>query len=305
MACSSTAADWAPTSAPSWSTRSDFWLLIAAAVLTQVVGVAFLGAVFRRIPSIKGWTLLGHPADLRHGLHHRGRDLPVLRRQWHLARMHQPGRAGLRADAALLPSLPGHVGSQVGLPRRWATSSLGGILHRRGLGARRRSHGRRTVALAVVLLVSAIVVKLAIAWPPTRSRSGSSGRSPSFAYAMHRSATWPATRSTIYAMGVDAWRSGRRSRSPSSLSSRCGLLDHGNASWVGLLTPLVAGYCVAVAWWVVPARAAPLRVRGQLSHSPRSSYSPTGLPTKCPVGPSRTELPSPTGIERHGPSVAG
>ena len=35
--------------------EADFWLLVFAAVLTQVVGLVFLGAVFARVPHINGW----------------------------------------------------------------------------------------------------------------------------------------------------------------------------------------------------------------------------------------------------------
>ncbi|MBW5449024.1 ABC transporter permease [Cohnella sp. CFH 77786] len=35
--------------------QADFWILVVSAVLTQLMGVVFIAAVFARIPSIDGW----------------------------------------------------------------------------------------------------------------------------------------------------------------------------------------------------------------------------------------------------------
>jgi len=34
----------------------DFWILVVASFLMQLVGLVFLWAVFRRIPRINGWS---------------------------------------------------------------------------------------------------------------------------------------------------------------------------------------------------------------------------------------------------------
>ncbi|MFY1651181.1 ABC transporter permease [Solwaraspora sp. WMMB762] len=36
--------------------EADFWILVAGSALTQLVGLAFLGAVFSRVPHVNGWT---------------------------------------------------------------------------------------------------------------------------------------------------------------------------------------------------------------------------------------------------------
>ncbi|MFC7484206.1 hypothetical protein ACFQX7_35090 [Luedemannella flava] len=36
--------------------EADFWIMIAAAAMTQAVGVVFLGAIFAKIPHLNGWT---------------------------------------------------------------------------------------------------------------------------------------------------------------------------------------------------------------------------------------------------------
>ena len=36
--------------------EADFWILVAATVLTQVVNVVFLSALFAKVPALNGWT---------------------------------------------------------------------------------------------------------------------------------------------------------------------------------------------------------------------------------------------------------
>ena len=36
--------------------EADFWILIGAAALMQVVGMVFLSAIFAKIPQLNGWT---------------------------------------------------------------------------------------------------------------------------------------------------------------------------------------------------------------------------------------------------------
>lgn len=36
--------------------EADFWLLVAAGLLQQLVGLAFVGAVFSQVPALNGWT---------------------------------------------------------------------------------------------------------------------------------------------------------------------------------------------------------------------------------------------------------
>ena len=35
--------------------QSDFWLLVTAGLVTQSLGLIFLGAVFARVPTLNGW----------------------------------------------------------------------------------------------------------------------------------------------------------------------------------------------------------------------------------------------------------
>lgn len=37
--------------------EADFWILVVAAVLSQCLGLVFIGAIFRRLPSIDGWHM--------------------------------------------------------------------------------------------------------------------------------------------------------------------------------------------------------------------------------------------------------
>jgi len=227
--------------------EADFWLLIAAAVLTQVVGVAFLTAIFTKIPDLKGWTfwdilLIYAMVSITEGV-----TSLFFEGMWHLARSINQGEL----DYVLMRPYPvvGQVmGSQVGF-HGLGTLVTGGILLGMGLAHTTIAWSPVTVALAVVLLVSGVVVRVAIALATNAVSFWIAGPFSVFAYAMHQVGDLARYPITIYAMGVRLAIGLAIPFAFGSFFPMAFLLDHGNAAWVGLLTPLVAGYCVVVAWW--------------------------------------------------------
>lgn len=224
--------------------ESDFWIMVAAAILTQAVSVIFLRAVFALIPVLNGWTFW--PVVTMFGLVSLGEGIGSLffEGMWRLAYRVNQGELDymlVRPYPVLLQVTSAEIGLN-GLGN--ITSGAAMVL----LGALRSpvhwSPG--VVAVAVLLFVCAMTVKVAISIATNAAAFWIPGPNPLFAMAIHQGGELTRYPLTLFPFAL---RAALCVVVPFAFVSffPTTFLIHGHAWWIALATPAVAMSCVAIA----------------------------------------------------------
>jgi ABC-2 type transport system permease protein len=106
------------------------------------------------------------------------------------------------------------------------------------------------IGFALLLFVSAIVIKLALNLATNSAAFWLNSPNNSFPYSMHILGDLCRYPITIYAFGVQAVVSLLVPFAFISFFPAAAIFEKGSWRWLGLATPLVALYCVAMAAWV-------------------------------------------------------
>ena len=104
-----------------------------------------------------------------------------------------------------------------------------------------------TVALAIVLLISAVIVKLAINLATNASAFWFSSPFSIFSFSMHSLGDLARYPITIYSVGIRAVITAAIPFAFVSFFPAAAILHRGSTWWIGLFTPVVAAYCLYVA----------------------------------------------------------
>jgi len=225
--------------------EADFWLLVFGAVLTQVVGLVFLGAVFARVPHINGWDFADVALIFSLVVIAEGIGSLFFEGTWHLAWRVNQGEVDyliVRPYPVVLQVMSANIGLN-GL----GNLVSGGILLGWSLTRVDVRWSAGLVAAAVVLFVSAILIKLAINLATNASSFWLESPFSIFAFALHQVGDLARYPMTVYAVGIQAALTLVVPFAFVSFFPASALLDRGEFAWVGWLTPLVAAYCLAMA----------------------------------------------------------
>ncbi|HEU5111433.1 MAG TPA: ABC-2 family transporter protein [Micromonosporaceae bacterium] len=225
--------------------EADFWLLVFAAILTQVVGLVFLGAVFARVPHINGWDFADVALIFSLVVIAEGIGSLFFEGTWRLAWRVNQGEIDyllVRPYPVVLQVMSADVGLN-GL----GNLVSGGVLLGWSLSRVDVAWSVGTAAAAVVLFASAILIKLAINLATNASSFWLQGPFSIFAYAMHQVGDLARFPLTVYTMGIRAALTLVVPFAFVSFFPAGALLERGEFAWVGWLTPLVAAYCLGMA----------------------------------------------------------
>ncbi|WNV83509.1 ABC-2 family transporter protein [Umezawaea sp. Da 62-37] len=225
--------------------QSDFWIMAVATVLIQVVNLVFLSAVFARIPTLRGWSFWAVVAMFALMAIAEGVGSFFFEGTWRLAEAINQGSL----DYALVRPYPVVLqvtSSEIGV-NGLTNIVTGGTMLAAALAHLDVGWSAGLVLLALVLFASAVVIKVAVNLASNSISFWLAGPSPLFAMAVHQVGELARYPLTIF---------------PTALKATLGLvvpfafittfplgflLGTGTSPWLGLLTPLVAAYCVAVA----------------------------------------------------------
>jgi ABC-2 type transport system permease protein len=224
--------------------ESDFWIMSASAALAQAVGVVFLWAIFRSIPEINGWEFWD--VALIYALVVVSEGLSVLFAQgaWTMAFTVNLGGFDallLRPFSPLLQVLSSEVGMN-GL----GNVGLGGALLVASALHVDVDWSPATVALFVVLVISAALVKVGLNTATNAAAFWIKTPWSMFAFSMHTFGELARFPITIYGIGVRLALSIVLPYAFMSYFPAQAVLTTGTAHWVGLLTPLVAVWCLVL-----------------------------------------------------------
>jgi ABC-2 type transport system permease protein len=228
--------------------QSDFWLIIVAAVFTQITGLIFLRAVFSRIPRLDGWTFAEVVVIFSMMVIAEGVGSLCFEGAWHLPWLINQGEL----DYALvrpLSVIAQVMSSQVGL-NGIGNLVTGGILLGWGLRHATVHWSVLTVAAALVLFVSAIMIKLSITLATNAPMFWLTSSTFSLSNAIHQIGELGRYPVTIYTGVVQVGISVVIPFAFVGFFPASAVLGHGSRPWIGWLTPLVAVYAVIVSRWV-------------------------------------------------------
>ena len=225
--------------------EADFWVLIGASVLMQVVGLVFLWAIFQRIPSINGWAYWEIVLIYAMVYFAEGIGSLFFEGTWRLAWLVNQGELDkylIRPFSPVLQVMSGDVGMN-GL----GNIVLGAILIGTAVTHVDVHWTAGKVLLAIVLFISSIIVKLAINLATNSTAFWFVSPFSSFAFALHSLGELARYPITIYGAGIRVLVTAAIPFAFVSFFPAAAILGRGPTWWVGLLTPVVAAYCLIVA----------------------------------------------------------
>ncbi|MEV7629294.1 ABC-2 family transporter protein [Actinoplanes sp. NPDC089786] len=225
--------------------EADFWTLAVATVLMQVVNIVFLAALFVKVPSLNGWTfwavlLMFGVVALAEGV-----GSLFFEGMWQLAWQINLGELDyflVRPYPVVLQSSSSVLGIN-GL----SNILVGGAMVGTALAHSTVAWTPWRVLIGVVLLISAIVIKLSINLATNAVSFWLSSPSPLFAFAVHQVGELARFPLSIYPLALKAALGFVLPFAFVSFFPAAYLLNEGSNRWIGLLTPLVAVYCAVVA----------------------------------------------------------
>jgi ABC-2 type transport system permease protein len=227
--------------------EADFWLMMAGTVLMQVVNVVFLSAIFARVPALHGWSFWAVVAMFAMVAIAEGVGSLFFEGMWHLAWQINQGEL----DYLLVRPYPVVLqvsSSQIGI-NGLSNIVTGGLMLGAALSHLGVDWSVGRVVLGLVMFASAVVIKVSINLATNAVSFWLSSPSPLFAMAVHQVGDLARFPLSIYPWALKATLGFALPFAFVSFFPVSFVLGHGSA-WVGLLTPLVAVYCVAVAAWV-------------------------------------------------------
>jgi ABC-2 type transport system permease protein len=225
--------------------EADFWIMMVGTVLMQVVNIAFLSAIFAKVPTLHGWSFWAVVAMFAMVAIAEGVGSLFFEGMWRLAWQINQGEL----DYMLVRPYPVVLqvsSSQIGI-NGLSNIVTGGLM----LGAAlshldiRWSVGR--VALGLVVFGSAVVIKVSINLATNSVSFWLSSPSPMFAMAVHQVGDLARFPLSVYPWALKATLGFALPFAFVSFFPVSFLVDSGRSAWIGLLTPLVAVYCLGVA----------------------------------------------------------
>jgi len=231
--------------------EADFWVLVIAAILMQVVGIVFLSAIFARVPRLNGWSFAEVSLIYAMVVIAEGVGSLFFEGTWRLAARVNHGEL----DYALVrpyPVILQVMSAEVGL-NGFGNLLAGGALLAWGVTHAGIVWNAYSVLLGVVLFVSAVLVKLAINVATNSSAFWLVSPFAIFAYAIHQVGDLARYPITVYSFGIQFAIGAVVPFAFVSFFPVSALLGQARFGWIGLLTPVVAAYCVFVAAWVFRA----------------------------------------------------
>jgi ABC-2 type transport system permease protein len=226
----------------------DFWVFAVAALLTQGVGLVFLTAIFRAIPTFQGWEFWD--VALIYSLVGVTEGLAVLLAQgaWTMSWTVNNGDLDVLLVRPFSPALQ-VLSSQIGM-NGIGNLVVGGALLGTSVAHLDVDWTPARVVLAVVLLVSAVLVKIGLNFVTNCVAFWLRSPFPMFAFAMHTLGELARFPLTVYSVGVQVVLTVVLPYAFMSYLPATALLQETSLWPLGLLTPLVAAYTLFLGAWL-------------------------------------------------------
>nr|WP_296064237.1 ABC-2 family transporter protein [uncultured Actinoplanes sp.] len=224
---------------------ADFTVLAGATVLMQVVNIVFLSALFARVPEVHGWTFWSVLTMFGAVALAEGVGSLFFEGMWWLAGYINRGGLDyflIRPYPVILQTTSAAVGIN-GL----SNIVVGGIMIGAGLAHANIVWTPWRILLGVVLLISAVIVKVAISLATNAVSFWLNSPTPMFAFALLQVGDLARFPLSIYPVALKAALGAVLPFAFVSFFPVAYLVNMGQSRWLGLMTPLVAVYCAGAA----------------------------------------------------------
>ncbi|MFI5910701.1 ABC transporter permease [Dactylosporangium sp. NPDC051541] len=227
--------------------EGDFWVVMAGTVIMQAVNVAFLSAIFAKVPAINGWTFWAVVAMFGMVAVAEGVGSLFFEGMWNLSWQINQGEIDyklVRPYPVVLQVSASNIGIN-GL----SNIVSGGLMLGFAVAHLPVPWTPLRVGLALGILLSAIAVKVAVNLATNAAAFWMQSPSPLFAFAVHQAGDLARFPLSVYPWALRAALGFAVPFAFVSFFPVAFLLDTGQA-WIGLLTPAVAAYAVLMAAWI-------------------------------------------------------
>ena len=219
-------------------------------MLLNAAGFIFLWVLFQQIPTVEGWDLWQIVTMYALVIFAEGVGSLLFQGTWSLARLVNRGELDFVLVRPLAPAAQVMSGGSVAGMNGVGNMLLGTVLLVKALGHVEVDWTVWHVVLGLVLFVSAIVIKLALNLATNSAAFWLNSPNNAFPYSMHILGDLCRYPITIYAVGVQTVVSLVVPFAFISFFPAAAIFEKGSWQWVGLATPLVALYCVAMAAFI-------------------------------------------------------
>jgi ABC-2 type transport system permease protein len=228
--------------------EADFWILVVAGLLTQTLGIFFFAAVFARVPTLNGWrfeevVLIYGLAGLTSAL------IPVLvDGVWGLSRQIHHGELDYRLVRPYPPVLQ-VASSSLGMNGFGDTIGAGALV----IWALFRvdvDWSVGTIAVGLLLFAGGVCIRMAIALGSNAASFWLRAPFPMVADAIYQLGELGRYPLTIYGAPIRLLIGVALPFAFAGFFPAAWVLGKGGYAWLGLLTPVVAVACGAVAYWI-------------------------------------------------------
>lgn len=231
--------------------QADFWILMMSSVLMNLVGFVFLWTIFSKIPDVNGWSFWQVVVIYALVIVAEGVGSLFFEGAWNLSFLVNRGELDFMLLRPMSP-IAQVMSSAVGM-NGLGNLLLGGTLIGLSLSHLEVHWSAARIALALVLLVSAIAVKIGLNLATNASAFWIQSPFGAFSYSMHQLGDLARYPITIYAFAVQALITVAIPFAFISFFPAAAVFSKGGwhpggvdlpLRWIGLATPLVAAYCL-------------------------------------------------------------
>ncbi|MFG2041315.1 ABC transporter permease [Dactylosporangium sp. NPDC048998] len=226
----------------------DFWIMAAGTLLTQVVNLVFISALFARVPALNGWSYWAVVAMFGLLAVAEGVGSLCFEGTWRIAEAINTGSLDyllVRPYPVVLQVTSAEVGVN-GL----TNVVTGGIMIGAALVNAGIAWSPARVLVGLVLLLSAVTIKLAINLATNCVSFWLSSPNPHFAMAVHQVGDLARFPISIYPPALKVVLGVVVPFAFVTVFPVGFVMGMGTRPWLGLLTPVVAALCLAVALFV-------------------------------------------------------
>jgi ABC-2 type transport system permease protein len=225
--------------------EADFWIMMVGTVMMLVVNVAFLAAIFAKVPTLHGWSFWAVVAMFAMVAIAEGVGSLFFEGMWRLAWQINQGEL----DYMLVRPYPMVLqvsSSQIGI-NGLSNIVTGGLMLGAALSHLDVDWSVWRVVLGLVMFSSAVVIKVSINLATNAVSFWMPSPSPLFAMAVHQVGDLARFPLSVYPWALKATLGFVLPFAFVSFFPVSYLVDGGTSAWAGLLTPLVAVYSLGVA----------------------------------------------------------
>jgi ABC-2 type transport system permease protein len=226
--------------------QTDFFILVAAAILTQLLGLVFLWVVYSRIPDINGWGFWEVAFMYAMIYMTEGFGSLFFEGTWRLGRLVNMGELDvylLRPVSPVLQVLTTGVGMNgVG------NITVGGIIVVQSLARMDLHWTAEKWLLAILMLVCAIAIRVSINFASNTTAFWVKNAGNAFPIMIHNLSEFAKYPISIYSTGIRLLVAAGIPFALISFVPAYVLFDKPHAGWLWLLPPLAAVYCAACAY---------------------------------------------------------